>query len=357
YQPGKKFYYLFIDFSILKRYSIFMWKKISLFVIIQFCISSVLFADEVLPVNNRDFLSTVEREIALVRENISIVHYSFYSKGAPSKIIKLLKRASKRNINVQILLDDNSKYSKAFQKKYSADFQIKLDSPERTTHCKLIIFDNNKTLLGSTNLSNNSMVNNNETNVLIYSKTIADYFNSYFKTLWRNSEDSVSIEKKDTENIIPLSDRDIFPSILELIEKAKQKLYISMYAVKINENFSDSKIKRLLDKIAKARERGVDVKFLIEKSNFEEFLTEMNKQSLNYLKSKGVPVRFDDPETITHAKLLISDNAVLIGSANWGYGALELYHETGVIIKIPEITQSFYKYFENLWEAPYTQQD
>ncbi|MCK9554632.1 phospholipase D-like domain-containing protein [bacterium] len=307
-------------------------------------------AEDVVPVNNSDYGAVLEREIALTRKNIYIIHYSFYDSGTPGKLIKLLKDASIKGVDVKILLDDNSRHSKSFVKKYSSYFKIKLDSPEKTTHCKLIIFDSNRVLIGSTNLSDNSIRNNNETNVLIYSQDTANYFTDYFKEMWRKSDEDITIGKNGSASIEPLADRDIYPALISLISATKDRLYVCAYIVNSDHEKPDDKTKSILDEIIKAKNRGAEIKFIMEKNDMDDYVNAINKNTFAYLKKNGIDVRFDNPETITHAKLLISDNKVMLGSANWGYGGLNLYHESGVIINIPEVTAGYAVYFNELWE-------
>ena len=64
---------------------------------------------------------------------------------------------------------------------------------------KLIVVDRDQSLLGSTNLSNNSMANNNETNVLLRSVAAAD-------TLWRYIEAVAERPEENATFVAPLED-------------------------------------------------------------------------------------------------------------------------------------------------------
>ena len=60
------------------------------------------------------------------------------------------------------------------------------DSPSKTTHTKVMIIDEQLTLLGSTNWTYSALTDNNEVSVLIRSKEVAkdlgDYFNKVKST-------------------------------------------------------------------------------------------------------------------------------------------------------------------------------
>ena len=74
-------------------------------------------------------------------------------------------------------------------------------------------------------------------------------------------------------------------------------------------------------------------------------LNEVNAPAKEYLAAAGVAV-YDDAEKITtHAKMLLADDRVVIGSANWGYDAIERRNETCVVIHDPGIAAYFLEYF------------
>jgi phosphatidylserine/phosphatidylglycerophosphate/cardiolipin synthase-like enzyme len=54
------------------------------------------------------------------------------------------------------------------------------DSPSQTTHTKVLIIDDERVLLGSTNWTYSALSNNNEVSVLIRSKEIAKELTAYF---------------------------------------------------------------------------------------------------------------------------------------------------------------------------------
>jgi phosphatidylserine/phosphatidylglycerophosphate/cardiolipin synthase-like enzyme len=54
------------------------------------------------------------------------------------------------------------------------------DSPEKTTHAKLMIVDAQMTLLGSTNWTYYALTNNHEASLLIRSKEVAKELTDYF---------------------------------------------------------------------------------------------------------------------------------------------------------------------------------
>jgi phosphatidylserine/phosphatidylglycerophosphate/cardiolipin synthase-like enzyme len=104
-----------------------------------------------------------------------------------------------------------------------------------------------------------------------------------------------------------------------------------------------------VDLLADAEARGVDVRVLLEKSSFDEGLNGMNANARSYLGARNVEARFDGANTITHAKVVLADDSVVIGTNNWGYGGFEDNHEAGVITTDPATVGKIASYFEGLW--------
>jgi phosphatidylserine/phosphatidylglycerophosphate/cardiolipin synthase-like enzyme len=106
---------------------------------------------------------------------------------------------------------------------------------------------------------------------------------------------------------------------------------------------------QMIEDLVAARRRGVDVKMILE-SGEKELERLPNNYPCDYLKENKVPVRFDERYTITHAKLVIIDDKVILGSTNWGHYALDKNHETNVIIDSVFIKNHYEEYFQDLWE-------
>jgi phosphatidylserine/phosphatidylglycerophosphate/cardiolipin synthase-like enzyme len=125
-----------------------------------------------------------------------------------------------------------------------------------------------------------------------------------------------------------------------------------MYAMKYypGDQAENSKTNRLVDELVSARERGVDVKVILEHSNYNLTLNKINAATKQHLEAGGVEVRFDREEITTHAKVVLADQQVMIGSVNWGYLALEVRNECSLVISISSIVTFFEDYFMKIWE-------
>jgi len=108
-------------------------------------------------------------------------------------------------------------------------------------------------------------------------------------------------------------------------------------------------VDKLLNELAAAKGRGVDVRVILEYSDYNTSLNDMNEATALKLLAGGVPVRWDPEKTISHAKLLLVDDHAVVGSNNWGHGGFHLYHEVGSVTRNVEAVDYFTKYYEKIW--------
>ncbi|MGH7890520.1 MAG: phospholipase D-like domain-containing protein, partial [Thermodesulfobacteriota bacterium] len=139
-----------------------------------------------------------------------------------------------------------------------------------------------------------------------------------------------------------------FETALNEINSAKVSIYLVMYLVSVSPNQPEAQPSQLLNALVKAKDRGVDVKVILDQSiNFESdslddaVLTNKNQHAFEFLKRSGVPVFFDESQTFTHSKTLIVDNkTVLLGSTNWSKSALTRNHETNLLVRSEELAKN-----------------
>ena len=130
-----------------------------------------------------------------------------------------------------------------------------------------------------------------------------------------------------------ITNRDYFPAVYKLFNDAEESIYIFMFTARIYPDYPDDVNWKLLDAIIEAKERGVDVKVILDASSWNRDNTMKNKQMADALKERGIEVFYDPLDVTSHSKLLIVDHRfTVIGSTNWSYYALEKNNEASVII-------------------------
>jgi phosphatidylserine/phosphatidylglycerophosphate/cardiolipin synthase-like enzyme len=147
----------------------------------------------------------------------------------------------------------------------------------------------------------------------------------------------------DAAEITPVVDRGYFDHAYRIISQARVSIHIASFEMKYYETFPDSQQNQLVRQLIYAKERGVDVKIVVD-----EFSEENNAFEL--LKENGIEMKHDGNETTTHAKLIIVDGKiVLVGSTNLSYYGLEKNHEANVLIEDEEVAAYYEGYFQELW--------
>lgn len=116
---------------------------------------------------------------------VELKYYTNYPDSDENLIVEALIDAHNRGVDVRIVVDQYSKENNTFDLVKEKGIMIKYNPKDVTTHAKLIIVDGEVVIIGSTNLSYYGLEKNNEANLIVKSKKVADYWEAYFERLWR----------------------------------------------------------------------------------------------------------------------------------------------------------------------------
>ena len=322
-----------------------------------FGVCSPVWADgAVRPVVNRDYLPAVLDLINAATNSIEFLQLEMHDDRAVQAIEAALAAAVQRGVKVRGLLDDGVDFNAASVARLLAlGVDAKLDTPEKMLHSKLVVVDGKVVLLGSTNWTGNSMGNNNETNVRLDDPVLAAYFGHYVAALWADSAAEPDLPAVESGSVKTIVNRQYFPEVLALLDGAARRIRVVMYGIKYDPKYSGSKVNQLVEALAAAHGRGLDVAVAMDLSDYNATLNAVNAPAKQYLAAAGVAVYDDAEKVTTHAKMILADDRVVIGSANWGYDALERRNETCVVIRDPDIAAYFAAYFDrpDLRAAPF----
>lgn len=117
--------------------------------------------------------------------------------------------------------------------------------------------------------------------------------------------------------------------IVEAIRHARNQILVQAYS------FTS---KPILAALAQAKERGVDVEVIADKSN-----NRGRYSGATYMENRGVPVWIDDSVHIAHNKVMIFDrNSVLTGSFNFSASAQKDNAENILLVEnSPELAAAY----------------
>lgn len=136
------------------------------------------------------------------------------------------------------------------------------------------------------------------------------------------------------------------PALVRKLLEAKERIRVVMYQVSPRNN----PVKEILDALAAATERGVDVQVILSRGTFGNHKLERdNEAAVDYLTSRGVRARINRVPMETHAKLvIIDDRTVILGAHNWSMGALEINNELSLMIESDRPDPRPAAYFEQV---------
>lgn len=304
------------------------------------------------PILNREFLTAYTNLIDSAKASICMAYLYINEDQTTALIKETLKNAVERGVKVKVLLDDkNSANAKTVMELNGLGIEAKLDSPRDQLHCKLIVVDGAKVLLGSTNLSSRSIDENNETNILLDCLETGKYFGNYFDNLWNNApkRQKIYFDVGACPGITPVCDSRYFTDVRSIILNSKNRIGIILYNCRYYKDADSNPENDLLNALVAMAGKGRNIRVLLEKSDFDENVNKTNEETAQYLRANGIQVRFDSAETLTHAKLVLADGTAVVGSANWGMAGFSKNRETNIAVKDKKISERYWSYFENIW--------
>ena len=140
-----------------------------------------------------------------------------------------------------------------------------------------------------------------------------------------------------------------FEITLNEIQQAKSSIWLTMYLIALPPKRLGSKAYRRADALAQARERGVEVKVVLDGPAAVGDPADKNDRAYRYLRERGAEVFYDDEKRLTHAKALVIDGeTVILGSTNWSEAALTRNVEANVLIRSKELAGEILSGFEEL---------
>jgi phosphatidylserine/phosphatidylglycerophosphate/cardiolipin synthase-like enzyme len=148
-----------------------------------------------------------------------------------------------------------------------------------------------------------------------------------------------------------IKDQEYFPLAEKAIKEATRSIKVIVFEMGYYPDYPLSPSNILIQNLIAAQRRGVEVKVILEVSDWNKRVTEKNKYAGKILSKNGVKVIYDSPKVTTHAKLIIVDSSLaILGSNNWTYYSLTQNKELSVLLSSPSLIGELEEYFDSLWE-------
>ena len=133
-----------------------------------------------------------------------------------------------------------------------------------------------------------------------------------------------------------------------LIANADQRIDLVMFVFKTGKG-RNNRPAALVRDLVTARQRGVEVRVILEDSGHDPGLNRTNQETAKALRKGGVAVFFDSPSRTNHAKLAVIDGRYcLVGSHNLTQSALKYNHEFSLLLDNPALAEEIRAYMETI---------
>lgn len=150
-----------------------------------------------------------------------------------------------------------------------------------------------------------------------------------------------------------LQDDDYYFFLMDKIRHASRRIYAAIFIVDL---YYDrlGKIKGILEEMAYAKWRGLDIKMVLGHSDKNMLIDITDRLSFKYFRDRGIPVRFSNPtgDYSLHSKYVIfDDELVVVGSHNWSHLDIFMSKEDSAAVYSRDMAIDFANEFIELWNS------
>ena len=148
------------------------------------------------------------------------------------------------------------------------------------------------------------------------------------------------------------SNQIYYDELLRSVKEAETSIKVMMATADYYPDYPEGLQDQIYDSLVKAKKRGVEVRIILDKSNWSEEVTRTNEQTAIYLRNRGLKVKFDDPKVTTHAKtVIIDEKVVFLGSSNWNFPTYAETYQTNVKLVSGKIGGFYGRFFDKVWQG------
>jgi phosphatidylserine/phosphatidylglycerophosphate/cardiolipin synthase-like enzyme len=294
--------------------------------------------------NNQDYyfdlLDAVKNAKSKIHAHVYQLEYTSDTTKRPRILLDELVNAKKRGVDVRISFSDaslNLSDLKTYLTNNGIPYKI------HNSHAKVAVIDDKIVYIGSSNWRLSSLQYNNENNIKTNNIDHINMAKAYIDKIWYEGK---TINYTD-DNLTGSYYSEVFltggyyDSVKNALDNANNQVRLIMKWWSGYTTDPNNKASELTRALANAYKRGVDVKVIIDDT--------VPQSVRDYLKSQGVPTKLDPSSSqSTHAKSLLVDNRLYIGSHNWNGGESSTW-ETGIAVINSHILSEYMTYFDNLW--------
>lgn len=274
--------------------------------------------------------------IGSAKRSVLLMIYTFTDE----RLIQVLKEKVREGLDVQIICDAEA--CRKLPRRLGDSVPLFRCCPDGLMHQKILVVDKQKIWIGSANFTGDSLQINGNLVTAFDSKEMASAIYSKAENMLAESEESVRMQH---EFIIGGQKVELyfFPDypfgvqrLIQLIQAAKKTVRVAMFTWT---RFD------LARSIVDAHKRGVQTAVAIDNHAGKG----AGASVVALLMKGGVPVRFNEGNSLLHYKMLYIDGQTLVnGSANWTKAAFTQNEDCYMILH--DLTPTQKQFLERLWD-------
>jgi len=315
----------------------------------------IFFADSTTKLKpDRACSSSICREIlSNINSSEKSIDIAIYGYSRVPEIENALKSALNRGVKIRLVYDLDSVGKNIYPDTNVITNLLVQNQSDRNSvdsgnimHNKFYIFDDKTTITGSANLSHTDMSGfNSNSMVVIQSEEVAKIYKQEFEQMFGGKfhsekktfgEKEVLLSNISAKIYFSPQDKSITNAVLPIIKNAKKYIYIPTFVLTE---------KRVAEALIEAKNRGVDVKIIIDA------LSASNKHSKHgFLRDNGILVKTENYAGKMHSKsMIVDDEYTIIGSMNFSNSGEKRNDENLIVIKDSVIAKFYKEFFLYQW--------
>lgn len=277
------------------------------------------------------------KAIAEAQESILLIIFSLKDE----QVIALLRKKAEEGCTVRVICD--AKASAGVNKVLGPAVSCTLLKRKGLLHQKILVIDRSLLLIGSANMTTESLRHHGNLLLLFRDSGIAEnvflhadqLVDSSARRARRVQEEDIGGQTLSL-HLLP-ADKEALKSLIELLDSAERSIEVAIYTF-TSEPLSDALIR--------AHERGVAVRVIVDRSSG----LGASKGVCRKLKEAGILLALSDTAPLLHYKCALIDNKVLVaGSANWTKAAFHANDDCMVVLQ--PLTAEQLVVLSDMWEA------
>ncbi len=296
---------------------------------------------------NSEYYFDLLNEIKQARSHIYLyiyqIEFTSSETSRPRILLNELVNAKNRGVDVRVMFNDDSINVTSLR-----DFLTKnnISYKERDLHSKVVLIDDKWVYIGSSNWRVSSLQYNNELNIKSNSINVIKAAKNYLDAIWYDKPTLNLVSSNNNSITEELLSGGYYESVKNAIDNSTKRIRLIMKYIDPYSTDPNHKPSNLLRALVDAKNRGVDVKVIIDDT--------VPSSVREFLKNNQISTKLDPSnQQSTHVKSILIDDIVYVGSHNWQSVNLSVGDTTiraDSNIAMSNIEDDFITYFNSLWD-------